>query len=82
MIREAAVRAVDRARAGELRLLVPTTAVVIEVDYAKGIQADYAAIIPNAERVGDRTVRHLGPDPITAYRGFLAINRLASAVDR
>ena len=81
LIREAAARAVERARAGELRLLEPTSPVVIEVDYAKGIQADYAALIPNAERVGDRTVRHLGPDPITAYRGFLAGVRIAAIVD-
>jgi D-aminopeptidase len=53
----------------------------IEVDYHRALQADYAAIVPLAERVGDRTVRHPGPDAITAYRGFLAGIRLAGLVD-
>jgi D-amino peptidase len=82
LIRDGARRAVERsARAGELRLLEVETPVTIEVDYHRPIQADFAAIAPNAERVGDRTVRHLGPDPVTAYRGFLAGVRLASVVD-
>jgi D-amino peptidase len=81
LIREAATRAVQRAEAGELKTLELDTPVVIEVDYTKALQADYAAIVPNSERVGDRTVRHLGPDAITAYRGFLAGVRLAGTVD-
>ena len=80
-IRAGARRAVERAGAGELQLLELEAPVVIEVDYHRAIQADFAAIAPNAERVGDRTVRHLGPDPVTAYRGFLAGVRLASVVD-
>src|SRR6476661_3970844 len=71
-IRAGATRAVERARAGELKLLEVKSPVVIEVDYRRGLEADYAAIVPNAERTGDRTVRHPGPDAITAYRGFLA----------
>ena len=31
-----------------------------------GTMSDYAAIVPGAERTGDRTVRHPGPDAITA----------------
>lgn len=82
LIRDGARRAVERAgRAGELRLLEVGEPVVIEVDYHRAIEADYAAIAPNAERMGDRTVRHHGPDSITAYRGFLAGVRLASIVD-
>jgi D-amino peptidase len=82
LVREGARRAVDRAgRAGELHLLEVEAPVVIEIDFHKPIQADFAAIAPNAERFGDRTVRHLGPDPVTAYRGFLAGVRLASVVD-
>ena len=53
----------------------------IEVDYRSGLEADFAAIVPNAIRFGDRTVRHPGPDALTAYRGFLAGVRLASLVD-
>src|SRR5262245_10629672 len=51
-IRVAAARAVERARAGELRILEVEPPTVIEVDYRKGLEADYAAIVPNAERVG------------------------------
>ena len=80
-IRAGATRAVERARAGELKLLEVGLPVVIEVDYRRGLEADYAAIVPNAERTGDRTVRHPGPDPITAYRGFLAGVRLATLVE-
>lgn len=81
LIREASARAVERAHAGELQLLEVDRPVVIEVDYRKALEADYAAIPPPAERVGDRTVRHAAEDPIAAYRGFLAGIRLASLVD-
>ena len=37
---------------------------------------------PGAERFGDRGVRFATDDPLLAFRGFLAGNRLASAVDR
>ena len=80
-IRAGAARAIERARAGELRVLEVDSPVVIEVDYRRGLEADYAAIVPGAERTGDRTVRHPGPDPLTAYRGFLAGVRLASLVE-
>jgi D-aminopeptidase len=54
--------------------------VAIEVDYAIGVRADFGAVVPGATRVGDRTVRFVADDPVDAFRGFLAINRLASAV--
>lgn len=82
LIRDGAQRAVERAsRAGELRLLEVAPPISIEVDYHRALEADYAAIVPLAERVGDRTVRHTGGDAITVYRGFLAGIRLASLVD-
>lgn len=86
-VRAGAERAVRRAGAGAgggdagLQLLEVGRPVVIEVDYARGVVAGHAAIVPGAERVGDRTVRFVADDPVTAYRGFLAINRLAGAVD-
>ena len=80
-VRAGAARAVERARAGELRVLEVPLPVAIEVDYRRALEADFAAIIPNAERVGDRTVRHVGPDAVTAYRGFLGGVRLATLVD-
>ena len=48
---------------------------------AAAVEADYAALVPGAERVGDRGVRYAADDPIVAYRGFLAGNRLAGTVD-
>jgi D-amino peptidase len=80
-IRAGAERAVARARAGDLRPLEVELPVVIEVDYRRGLEADYAAMVPGAVRLGDRTARHPGPDPVTAYRGFLAGVRLASLVE-
>ncbi len=80
-IREASGRAVERARSGEMRLLALDPPVVIEVDYRRGIEADLAALVPLGERVGDRTARHPGPDPITAYRGFLTGVRMATLAE-
>jgi len=81
LVRAGAARAVQRARAGELRRLEVGPPVVIEVDYRRALEADFAAVVPNAERLNDRTVRHAGPDPVTAYRGFLAGVRLAATVE-
>jgi D-amino peptidase len=81
LIRAGAERAVRRAMAGELQSLVIAPPVVIEVEYRNAIAADYAAIVPGAERTGDRGVRFEAGDPVTAYRGFLAGVRLAGIVD-
>ena len=80
-IHEGAKRAVERAGADELELLRPGPPVVVEVDYERGVRADFAAIVPGVERLGDRGVRFTADDAITAYRAFLALNRLASAID-
>jgi D-amino peptidase len=82
LIRAGAERAVRRASAGdELRLLEVDRPVVIEVDHRRGLEADYAAIQPGAERIGDRTVAYRSDDPVSAYRMFLAGVRLAGIVD-
>jgi D-amino peptidase len=82
LIRDAAERATRRAATGDgLRPLVVDPPIVIEVEYRNGIQADYAAVVPGAERSGDRGVRFSAPDAVTAYRGFLAGVRLAGIVD-
>jgi D-aminopeptidase len=54
--------------------------VVIDVEYATGALADHGALLPGAERIGDRGVRYRADDPVLAFRGFLAINRLAGSV--
>ena len=81
LVRSSAERAVRRAIAGELQPLILQPPIVIEVDYRNAIAADYAAIVPGAERVGDRGVRFEAGDPLTAYRGFLAGVRLAGIAD-
>jgi len=79
-IRDGAERAVRRAAAGEMRTLQVGPPVVVEIDFGRGVLADHAAIVPGAERVGDRTVRFSADDPLVAFRAFLAMNRLAVAV--
>jgi len=80
-IRAGAERAVRRALGGEMEPLVLDPPYVIEVTYHQAAQADFAAVVPGAERVGDTTVRFGSPDPLLAYRGFLAGVRLAGIVD-
>ena len=81
LVRDGAARAVKRAKAGELRPLVLDPPVTIEVEYRNGGEADHAAVVPGAERFGDRGVRFSAPNARTAYRGFLAGIRLAALVD-
>ena len=79
-VRAGAEKAVRRAAAGELKPLRVELPVRLEAEYANAGMADYAAIVPGAERYGDRGVRVLSDDPVTAYRAFLAGVRLAGLV--
>jgi len=81
LIRAGAERAVRRAATGALSLLTVDPPVVIEVEYALGLHADYAALVPGSTRVGDRGVRLVFDDPVSTYRAFLAANRLAGTAD-
>lgn len=76
LVREGAERALRRAATGELRTLVVPPPIVVEIDFAESVMADYAAIVPGGERVGDRGVRFVAPDAVTAYRSFLAAVRV------
>jgi D-amino peptidase len=80
-VRAGAQRAVRRALAGELRPLALEPPYAIEVTYQNALQADYACLVPGAERVGETGARFAADDPIVAYRGFLAGIRLAGLVD-
>ena len=80
-VRAGAERAVRRAAAGELQVLRVDPPVVIEIDYPKGVIADFAALVPGGERVGALGVRYTSDDPVTAFRGFLTGNRVAGTVD-
>jgi D-amino peptidase len=81
LVRAAAERAVRRATTGELEPLVVAPPITVEVDYHRPIEADYAAIVPGTERVGDRGVRYETSDMESAYRAFLAGVRLAGICD-
>jgi D-amino peptidase len=56
-VRAGAERAVRRASAGELHLFDVGRPVELAAEYANAGQADYAALVPGAERYGDRGVR-------------------------
>lgn len=49
----------------------------VEVDFRFPIQADFAAVLPDTERIGGRTVAFTARDADRAYRTFLAAHRLA-----
>jgi D-amino peptidase len=77
-VRDGAERAVRRAAAAELQVLVVDRPVRLEAEYANAGMADHAALVPGAERYGDRGVRVVTDDPIVAYRAFLVGVRLAA----
>ena len=52
----------------------------IEIDFARGVIADHAAVVPGVERVGDRTVRFTHEDAETTFRAFLSIVRIVEPV--
>jgi D-amino peptidase len=76
-VRAGAERAVRRAAAGEMQPFDVGRPVVLEAEYRHALEADYAALVPLAERYGDRGVRIATGDPVVAYRAFLAGVRLA-----
>jgi D-amino peptidase len=77
LIAEAAQEAMKRAAEGSLRPLELSGPVVIEVDYQIPVQADYAAFVPGAERIGERGVKVEGKDAAEAFRAFLCGVRLS-----
>ncbi|MFI5226136.1 MAG: M55 family metallopeptidase [Candidatus Limnocylindrales bacterium] len=81
LVRAGSERAVRRASTGELRPLAVSRPVTVEAEYHRPIEADYAALVPGAERYGDRGVRFTSDDPVEAYRAFLAGVRLADLPD-
>ncbi len=59
-------------RLGEFAPLQVAQPLRLELDFYYSPQADIAALIPTTERLGDRTLAFNAPDPLTAYRTFLA----------
>jgi D-amino peptidase len=81
LVRDGAREAIRRAAAGELELLAIDAPVVLETEFRNAGEADHAAVVPGAERYGDRGVRITADDAVAAYRGFLAGIRLVAVVD-
>ena len=51
------------------------------IDFHHSGQADFAAVMPGFERVGDRGVRYQATDGVDAYRAFVAGVRMAGVAD-
>jgi D-amino peptidase len=81
LVRKAAQQALQRAAAKELTILHLPSPVSFDVDFRRAIEADLAALVPGSERVGDRTVRFIGADPVSAYRAFCAGIYVADAAE-
>lgn len=79
-VRAGAERAVRRAIAGEMRTLVLDPPTTVEITFQNALQADYACVVPGAERVAETGARFASDDPVLTYRGFLAGVRLAGLV--
>ena len=65
------------ARIGEMRVDEPAPRHG-EIDFRSPNMADYAAVLPGAERLGPRTVGFTAADGDAFYRTFLSLSRLAS----
>jgi D-amino peptidase len=65
------------ARRAEWKPFTLAAPITVELELPQAGQADLAALVPLAERVGPRTVRYVAPDPLTAYRAFRTMNNMA-----
>jgi D-amino peptidase len=78
-IYEAVVRAVNRVKAGHVsppfQLEPPLT---VTVEFAQSIMSDRAAVMPGANRLGDRKVECFAGDMVTTYRAFRSLVALAA----
>jgi len=75
-IREGMARALGRL--GEMRPYRPEPPLRGEIDFRLPVMADYAAVLPEIERLGPRTVGFSASDGDRLYRVFLSLTRLAA----
>jgi len=75
-IRDGMARALGRI--DEMRLYQPALPLGGEIDFRTPVMADYACVLPEAERVGPRTVGFGADDGDALYRICLALTRLAT----
>jgi D-aminopeptidase len=66
-------------RIGEMEPFRPDLPLRAEVDFRLPVHAAYAAVLPEAERIGPRSVAFTAPDGESFYRRFLATFRLAGS---
>ena len=76
-IREGVARALGRL--DSMRPYAPEPPIRGEVDFRFSTHAAYAAVLPEVERSGPRSVTFAADDGETFYRRFLAVQRLAAA---
>lgn len=81
----------DRIRAGaeaatrrisSLKPYPVTTPVTIDTQWATSLHADMVEMIPTTERTGDRSVRWVSPDVVSAYRTYIAAYLIARNAER
>jgi D-amino peptidase len=83
LIRDAARRAVERAR-GEgstLQPLVMEPPIDLRMEFTTPGQADFVAVIPGFDRVGDRSVVFAAEDAVMLFRALISAVRIAPAAD-
>jgi len=78
-IREAARRAVDRARGGGIKPFRPVPPHRLEVDFVNSACADAAELVPGTVRIAGLTVAYAAPDPATMIRVMQAWTILAAS---
>ncbi len=76
-IREGAAEAVRRAKT--IPPYIVAGPVRVETTWAHSLQADMVAMLPTAERTGDRTVCWTSADMVQAYRTYIAAYLIARA---
>jgi len=66
-------------RVAEMQVYRPSPPLGAEVDFRLPVHAAYAAVLPEVERIGPRTVAFTEPDGDRFFRRFLAVFRLAGS---
>jgi D-amino peptidase len=74
LIRAGAQQALERRR--EFRPLTFDGPITVDIETYFSPQADKIALMPTVERTGDRTLRFVAPDALSAYKTFVASARL------
>jgi len=83
LIRDAARRSVERVRGdgSNLQPLTMEPPIDLSIEFTTPGQADFAAVIPGFDRVGDRSVVFAADDAIVLFRAMITAIRVAPAAD-